>query len=161
MSSKYCGLHVILMTNYPFWLRLPWLLTELLTNYADYLGYELLGWVMSLSSILPTPSLDHSTSPGGQSPSSFCLVVLLPPWQAALWHYPLIKVELHCSVSFQGWRWTSSWTWGRCRVPHGGRRRAGTACRHGSQAGIAGFGPAGLGQLQWQQPCSFALQPGW
>ena len=77
------------MTNYPCWLRLPWLLTEALTNHADYLGYKLLGWVISPNSILPTPSLDHSTSPGGQMhsllPSGGSLAPGKPPCDITLW----------------------------------------------------------------------------
>ena len=58
------------------------------TNHADSLGYELLGWVISPSSILPTPSPDHSTGPGGQSHSLLLSSGSLALWQATLWHHP-------------------------------------------------------------------------
>ena len=48
------------------------------------LGYKLLGSVMSPNSILPTPGLDCSTSPGGQMHLSHVLSSSLAPWQAAL-----------------------------------------------------------------------------
>ena len=99
---------------------------------------------MSLSSILPTPSLDHSTSPGGQlhslSRSSGSLALL----QATLWHHPPIKIEPHCGMSSLGQRWTSFWIWGQCKVPHEGCGRAGTTCRCGSWAGVTGSGPVGF-----------------
>ena len=48
------------------------------------LGYMLLGLVKSLSSILPTPSLDHSTSPGGQMHLLLISGSSLALWQATL-----------------------------------------------------------------------------
>ena len=86
------------MTNYPCWLRLPWLLTELLANHADYLGYELLRWVMSPNSILPTPSPDCSTRHGGQMHSLLPSGSSLAPRQAALWqkwHYSKAKNRMY------------------------------------------------------------------
>ena len=83
------------MTNYPL------LLTEAtpaadwsVTNHADYLGYILLGWVTSLSSILPTPCLDHSTRLWGQPHSSFNPSGSLALLQATLWH-------IHSAISSQ------------------------------------------------------------
>ena len=46
------------------------------------LGYMLLGLVTSPSSILPTPGLDHSTSPGGQMLLLHVFSSSLAPWQA-------------------------------------------------------------------------------
>ena len=43
MLSKYCGLHVILMTNYPLLTETSLITDCAVTNHADYLGYELLG----------------------------------------------------------------------------------------------------------------------
>ena len=130
-----------------------------ITNCADCLGYKLLGWVTSLNSILPTPRLDHSTSLGGQTYSLLVPSGSLALQQAALWHHPPVRIELHCGMNCWGWKWTSSWTCGRCRGPHEGGGRVGTTHRHESQAGIIGFGPAVAGWLQWQWPCSFVLQP--
>ena len=48
------------------------------------LGYMQLGLVKSLSSILPTPGLDCSTSPGGQTQLLHASSSSLAPWQAAL-----------------------------------------------------------------------------
>ena len=73
------------MTNYPLLTETSLTADWVITKHTDYLGYELLGWVISLNSILPNPGLDYSTSPGGQMHS------LLPPGsslallQAALW----------------------------------------------------------------------------
>ena len=123
------------MTNYP-----P-LLTEAvpttdwsITNHANYLGYVLLGWVISPSSILPTPSLDHSTRLGGQTHSSFDPSSSLALLQAALWHHPsrLVTLPLHYTKassplergesgwldwapSFPGWLNGPSW-WVKCKV---------------------------------------------
>ena len=149
------------MTSYPL-LTETSLTTDWAAHYhADYLGYELPGWVISLNSILPTPSLDHSTRLGGQTHLLLSFGSSLALMQATLWHHSLIRVELHRGASFQGWRWTSSWTWGRCKGPHEGCGRAGTACRHGSRAGVVGSGPVGPELPRWQWPCSFALRPGW
>ena len=48
------------------------------------LGYMLLELITSLSSIFPTPGLDCSTSPGGQTHSFLASSSSLAPWQAAL-----------------------------------------------------------------------------
>ena len=48
------------------------------------LGYMLLGLVTCLSSIVPTPGLDCSTSPGGQMHLLHAFSGSLSPWQAAL-----------------------------------------------------------------------------
>ena len=48
------------------------------------LGYKLLGSVMSPNSILPSPGLDCSTSPGGQTPLLHTISSSLAPWQATL-----------------------------------------------------------------------------
>ena len=48
------------------------------------LGYVLLGLVKSLNSILPTPGLDCSTSPGGEMLLLCAISSSLAPWQAAL-----------------------------------------------------------------------------
>ena len=45
------------------------------------LGYKLLGSVMSLNSILPTPGLDCSTSPRGQMPLLHAISGSLAPWK--------------------------------------------------------------------------------
>ena len=74
------------MTNYPLLTETSLTADWAVTNHTDYLGYKLLGWVISLSSILPTPSLDHSASPGGQTCSPFLLSGSIAPVQATLWH---------------------------------------------------------------------------
>ena len=51
---------------------------------------------MSLSSILPTPGLDCSTSPGGQTHSLSIFSSSLAPWQAALQQVCKKKQNLHC-----------------------------------------------------------------
>ena len=48
------------------------------------LGYMLLGLVKSPNSILSTPGLDCSTSPGGQTPLLYAISSSLAPWQATL-----------------------------------------------------------------------------
>ena len=76
-----------------------------LTHHADFLGYKLLGWVISPSSILPTPNLDCSTSLGGQSCLSFYLSSSLALLQAALWqphtppHSPIVLTEGQIAVA--------------------------------------------------------------
>ena len=96
-----------------------------LTNPADYM---LLGLVNSPNSILPTPGLDCSTSPGGQThllpiPSSS-----LAPWQAALWHLgysslwsSLSPVPLISSSLPIGWGAASRQVHEDGCVIHGGR----------------------------------------
>ena len=62
-------------------LTADWALQIVLT----VLGYVLLGSVKSLNSILPTPGLDCSTSPGGQTHLLCAISGSLTPLQAALW----------------------------------------------------------------------------
>ena len=90
------------MTNYP---NADWYLSDTdqaITNYADYLGYVLLGWVLSPSSILPTPSLDHSTSLGGQTHSPSYPSSSLALLQAALRHQGWGVIEGILKKSFAG-----------------------------------------------------------
>ena len=80
------------MTNYPLltetFLTADWAIT----NHADYPGYKLLGWVTSLNSILPTPSLDYSTSPGGQTHLLLPFGSSLALLQAALLHCASLQI---------------------------------------------------------------------
>ena len=59
------------------------------------LGYMLLGLVKSPNGILPTPGLDHSTSPGGQTHLLFTSSSSLALWQAALQHHPPVRIKVH------------------------------------------------------------------
>ena len=74
------------MTNYPLLTETSLTTDWAITNHADYLGYELLGWVISPNSILPTLGLDYSTSPGGQTLLLLSSGSSLALLQAALWH---------------------------------------------------------------------------
>ena len=159
MSTKYYGLHVILMTNYS-------MLTETSLT-ADWGSYQPC-WLPRIQTTrmshkseqyLTNSSLDHSTRLEGQTHLLLPFGGSLALLQVTLWHHPPIRVKPHHSMSFPGWRWTSSWTWGWCRGPHEGHGIIGTTCRCGSWAVIISSGSVGLGQLQWQWPHSFALRP--
>ena len=96
------------MTSYPL-LTETSLTTDWATHYhADYLGYELLGWVISPNSILPTPSLDHSTRLGGQTHLLLSFGGSLALMQAALWQ------PIHLRVCGSGQVLLNSQSFGEC-----------------------------------------------